>query len=119
MVVFALIADGIGKCMESVKSRFTESWNLAHDVLEKATKGLPPQAKPEDGNAFAGLKAGAAALQRSPHMPTLYRLLFFGGAIAASIYGVMLALAIFVEPGQKDMVIEIPPGQLPVTTAGQ
>lgn len=52
-------------------------------------------------------------------MPTLYRLLFFGGAIAASIYGVMLALAIFVEPGQKDMVIEIPPGQLPVTTAGQ
>lgn len=50
-------------------------------------------------------------------MPTLYRILFFGGAFAASIYAAMLALTIFVDPGERDMVIRIPPGSLPATSA--
>jgi len=50
-------------------------------------------------------------------MPTLYRLLFFAGAIFASVYGIMLALTIFVDPGEKDMVIRIPPGGIPATSA--
>lgn len=50
-------------------------------------------------------------------MPTLYRLLFFTGAIIASVYGIMLALTVFVDPGEKDMVIRIPPGDLPAASA--
>ncbi|MCX8999209.1 hypothetical protein NOF55_19065 [Rhizobiaceae bacterium BDR2-2] len=46
-------------------------------------------------------------------MPTLYRLLFFGGTFVACIYAAMLALVIFVDPGERDMVIRIPPGGVP------
>lgn len=46
-------------------------------------------------------------------MPTLYRLLFFGGAFVACVYAAMLALTVFVDPGEKTMTIRIPPGGVP------
>lgn len=48
-------------------------------------------------------------------MPTLFRLLFFGGAIVAGIYAVMLALVLLVDPGQHEMHAPVSPGSL--TTA--
>lgn len=50
-------------------------------------------------------------------MPTTYRLLFLGGTFVASLYAIMLALTVFVDPGEKDMVIRIPPGTLPANGA--
>ena len=49
-------------------------------------------------------------------MPTLFRLLFFGGAFVAGIYAAMLALVLLVDPGQHEMHVPVPPGNL--ATAG-
>lgn len=46
-------------------------------------------------------------------VPTLYRLLFFGSAFVACIYAAMLALTVFVDPGEKIMTVRIPPGSVP------
>ena len=92
-----MIGDPIGKCGLSVKPWHAKTWNLAHD----------------------GLGSGHQKSEPAPEsdMPTLYRLLFFAGAIIASVYGIMLALTIFVDPGEKDMIIRIPPGSIPATSA--
>jgi hypothetical protein len=45
-------------------------------------------------------------------MPTLIRLLVYLAVIAALGYGAIFALATFVEPRQKEIVVDIPPEQL-------
>ncbi|MGF0539640.1 hypothetical protein ACQQ2Q_16700 [Agrobacterium sp. ES01] len=41
-------------------------------------------------------------------MPTLLRFLFFCATVAAIIYGAMLALVVFVEPHERDIVVRVP-----------
>jgi hypothetical protein len=45
-------------------------------------------------------------------MPTLIRLLVYLAVIAALGYGAMFALATFVEPRQKEIIVDIPPEKL-------
>ena len=45
-------------------------------------------------------------------MPTLFRLIFFGGALVASIYAVMLTLVLLVDPGEREIRVAVPPGSL-------
>jgi hypothetical protein len=45
-------------------------------------------------------------------MPTLIRLLVYLAVIAALGYGAMFALATFVEPRQKEIIVDIPPETL-------
>jgi hypothetical protein len=45
-------------------------------------------------------------------MPTLIRLLVYLAVIVALGYGAMFALATFVEPRQKEIIIDIPPEKL-------
>lgn len=51
-------------------------------------------------------------------MPTLFRLLFFGGAFVAIFYAVMLTLVLLVDPGEREVRVSIPAGSLapPATT---
>lgn len=41
-------------------------------------------------------------------MPTLFRFLFVCATIAGMIYGAMIALVVFVEPREREVVVRIP-----------
>lgn len=45
-------------------------------------------------------------------MPTLTRLTIFLALFAAFVYGVMYALANFVEPNTREIIVEIPASEL-------
>jgi len=45
-------------------------------------------------------------------MPTLIRLLVVLAVIAALAFAAMFALATFVEPRQKEIIVDIPPEKL-------
>ena len=45
-------------------------------------------------------------------MPTLFRFLIILGIIAGSIYGILYALANFVEPREREVIVRIPSEQL-------
>lgn len=45
-------------------------------------------------------------------MPSLLRFLLIAGILAAIVYGVMIALVIFVEPQPREMSQTIPPARL-------
>lgn len=44
-------------------------------------------------------------------MPTLFRFLAVMGLLAATVYGGMVALALFVQPEQREMSVTIPPSK--------
>jgi hypothetical protein len=41
-------------------------------------------------------------------MPSLFRFLFLCGVIAATAYGIVFSLAVFVEPRPRDIIVRIP-----------
>jgi hypothetical protein len=45
-------------------------------------------------------------------MPTLIRFIVVVGLIAATIYGGMVALVLFVEPEQREMSVRVPSDRL-------
>lgn len=45
-------------------------------------------------------------------MPTLFRFIVVCAVLAGVVYGAMWALAIFVEPKERDITIRIPPERL-------
>jgi len=51
-------------------------------------------------------------------MPTLFRFLFVCAMIAGTLYGIMVALVVFVEPRERDVTIRVPSERLnpPVKT---
>jgi hypothetical protein len=51
-------------------------------------------------------------------MPTLFRFLVVCAVIAATVYGAMWALAIFVEPKPRDITIRIPAEKLNPPSTG-
>lgn len=50
-------------------------------------------------------------------MPTLFRLIFFGGVLVAGVYAAMLALVLLVDPGEREMHVPVPPGNLATAKA--
>jgi hypothetical protein len=45
-------------------------------------------------------------------MPSLFRLIFFCAILAAIGWGAMVALAVLVEPTQREMTVRIPANKL-------
>lgn len=45
-------------------------------------------------------------------MPSLFRLIFFCVILAAISWGAMVALAVLVEPTQREMTVRIPANKL-------
>jgi hypothetical protein len=52
-------------------------------------------------------------------MPTLFRFLFILAVIAGVIYGGMVALVVFVQPRDRDIIVRIPSERLNPATPAQ
>ena len=58
------------------------------------------------------LLAFVSMAQHKHLMPTLTRLIMLLALVAAALYGAMFALANFVEPGTREITVEIPASKL-------